>query len=365
DVDSIINATLGNRTPLRQDKIESRVPVSISELKKTPRKFFDTPDIPIDSIYTWLDSESVKINETTGYNVYYLSYQIEEIESFYTNTEGNCASFTTAKTHFNTTIMKISEGQMSVPISFYFMDIEPFSPLSSRVCAPGVLSRLADNSQVEFVKLSGVTHFPGDVVSSILPGLAASFNIDLVLSGASFIRLSDIGKSLFDSAISLIDDPLEFGNGKTCFSFDMEGTKAAKKPLIKEGIINDLLCDREKSQIISRLSPGNCFRELPDINLKITHSNLILSVDKNQGNFREVENYLQGTGMQAFFDAGTGRVKGTAKGIRKNGDIRKTVYFSLDFSIKEFFSNCIQADSYNWVNGNYVPDIITDIKNEM
>jgi len=361
DVNQIINTTLKNRTSHKDEKLKS----SAKEVNRKPMKPLNYLNLDMKELRDWLKSESITVSKKTGCGVSYISYIIEESEVFYNNSDGDFSCYSSSKTHLNSTIININKSNISSPISFYFQDIAPFTSITSKISTPAFLTQLSDDLPTEYIKLCGITHFHRDAVSSILSGMASAFNIDLVISGASFIRISDIGKQLFTSAVNLLDDPLEFDKGRICFSFDMEGTKAFKKTLIKEGVLIDLLCDREKSLLISSLSPGNCFRELPDINLKIVPSNIILSVDICQTINMKVENYLIGTGMQAFFDAGTGRVKGTARGIKKIKNEKKAVNFLLDFSIKDFFNNCFHVDSYDWVNGNYAPNIVTNIKNEI
>lgn len=301
------------------------------------------------------------ISKENGLNVGHMAYLIEEQEVFYKNSLGQFSRYAATRSDLNCTLITLSNGRITNPVPVYLPNIEPFTQLSSKICTPALKNVILTGIDLEFSSLQGKTYFPKEVVSNIVNGLAASFNIELVTSGTSFIKTAHIKKEIFDQSVTLYDDPLEFDKGRVYFPFDIEGTQARKKCLIKNGIVNDLLSNKERAILFPGISPGNCRRELNDINLKIMPSNLVLQVDKPKNKVKNFENHINDIGFQSFFDVGAGRLKGTARGSKRDGKKSKPVLFSLDFSIKDFFKNCLALDSYGWVNGNYVPGLITEI----
>jgi predicted Zn-dependent protease len=360
-LDSIIEVTLDNGCPIDKGSRDLLTSYSPNSIKNVKPKYTDLQNIKLEKLNDWLISESQLISKESGLNVGYMSYVIEEQEVFYKNSLGNFSRYAAARSDLNCTLMTLIKGQITNPVPFYLPNIEPFTQLSVKICTPALKNVILNIGDLEFSNLKGNTYFSKEVVSSIINGLAASFNIELVTSGTSFIKTADIKKDIFDRSITLYDDPLAFDKGRVYFPFDIEGTEARKKCLIKEGIVNDLLSNKERAILFPGISPGNCCRELTAINLKIIPSNLVLQVDKPKNNDENFENYINDIGLQAFFDAGPGRVKGTARGSKTDGKKSKPVLFSLDFSIKDFFENCMTVDSYGWVNGNYVPGLITEI----
>jgi predicted Zn-dependent protease len=360
-LDSIIEVTLDNGSPIDKGSRDLLTRYSQNSIKNVKSKFNDLRNIKSGKINDWLMSESQLISKESGLIVGYMSYVIEEQEVFYKNSLGNFSRYATTRSDLNCTLITLSNGRITNPVPVYLPNIEPFTQLSAKICTPALKNVILNSSDLEFSNLKGKTYFSKEVVSSIINGLAASFNIELVTSGTSFIKTADIKKEIFDQSVTLYDDPLEFDKGRVYFPFDIEGTQAMKKCLIKKGIVNDLLSNKERAILFPGISPGNCLRELNDINLKITPSNLVLQLDKPKNNGKNFENYINDIGFQSFFDAGPGRLKGTARGSKPDGKKSKPVLFSLDFSIKDFFENCMTMDSYGWVNGNYVPGLITEI----
>lgn len=360
-LDSLIDVTLVNGSTIDRGTRDLLTSYSQNPIKPVKPKFTDLKNIQLGKINDWLMSESQLIAKESGLIVGHMSYVIEEQEVFYKNSLGKFSQYTTARPDLNCTLITLSNGRITNPVPVYLSNIEPFTQLSAKIFTPALKNVILTGSDLEFSNLQGKTYFSKEVVSNIINGLAASFNIELVTSGTSFVKTEDIKKEIFDQSVTLYDDPLAFDKGRIYFPFDIEGTEARKKCLIKKGIVNDLLSNKERAILFNVVSPGNCRRELNDINIKITPSNLILQVDKPKNNSKNFENNINDIGFQSFFDAGAGRLKGTARGSKRDGKKSIPVLFSLDFSIKDFFENCLTVDSYGWVNGNYVPGLITEI----
>ena len=75
-------------------------------------------------------------------------------------------------------------------------------------------------------------------------------------AGESFITPEMIGSRIGSDAVTVVDDPTE-ENGYGYYLFDNEGVKARRKYLIKEGIINEFLHNRQTATSMATKSNGS------------------------------------------------------------------------------------------------------------
>ena len=74
-------------------------------------------------------------------------------------------------------------------------------------------------------------------------------------AGESFIGKEDIGKRIGSPAVTIVDDPT-IENGFGYYLFDDEGVKARRKVLMKNGIVNEFLHNRETAAKMGLKSNG-------------------------------------------------------------------------------------------------------------
>jgi PmbA protein len=96
---------------------------------------------------------------------------------------------------------------------------------------------------------------PHGVASALVSSLVMAFNGKTVLQGASPIG-QNLGKKVFDSKISLWDDPtIAFRpNSRPC---DDEGVASRRTPLIEQGVVANFLYDLQTAALADTKSTGN------------------------------------------------------------------------------------------------------------
>jgi PmbA protein len=127
---------------------------------------------------------------------------------------------------------------------------------------------------------TGPTIFEPRVSSSFLSHLISSISGHNLARKVSFIK-GDIGETLFQENINVIDDPL-IKKGLGSRNFDSEGVDCKKLELIKKGTLNEIILDTYSSKMLNKKSNGrcggttNCYFE----NGKITKTDLIKGIKK-------------------------------------------------------------------------------------
>jgi len=96
---------------------------------------------------------------------------------------------------------------------------------------------------------------PRGAASALVPSLVMAFNGKMVLQGASPIG-TKLGQKVFDSKISLWDDPtLAYRpHSRPC---DDEGVASQRTPLIEQGVVANFLYDLQTAALASTRSTGN------------------------------------------------------------------------------------------------------------
>jgi predicted Zn-dependent protease len=361
-IDTMIDIAVDNSRKIAKENIDYLMKCIVDDIHDVYSRWIDVSEIHLDKLYRWIKSESDLISKENGYQVENLEYIVETNEVFYKNSLGMHGGYTSTNSNLSGTINISKNNQKNKMVPFSRYNLKPFSPIKTIICTQDFENRLLDLKSEGLISLEGITQFSNDAISSLISTFASSLNIELILLGNSFIKLSDINKCILDQSISLFDNPLIKNEGKIYFPFDLEGTKAKNKCLIKKGEIIDLLSDREIASHIGCITAGNCYRIFPNIRFQIIHSNLILEVDKPKKYLRNIDNYVDEIGFQSFYEVLTGKVKGVAKGRKKYLNKISPVNFTLDFSLSDIFKNTLSAISYEWTNGNFVPKLITNIK---
>jgi len=75
-------------------------------------------------------------------------------------------------------------------------------------------------------------------------------------AGESYAKIDSIGRKIGSEKVTIVDDPT-VKNSYGFYLFDDEGIKARKKFLIKEGIINEFLLNRETALVLKTKSNGS------------------------------------------------------------------------------------------------------------
>lgn len=171
-----------------------------------------------------------------------------------------------------------------------------------------------------------------NVAAALLEGFLPVFYGDRVLYQMSRLG-QELGQTVANSKVSLIDDPHMIGGGRTTY-FDDEGVLTSEIKVIEEGVLKTFLHNRKTAAAFQTTSTGNGFR-----------TNLKSGVEVSATNFR-LENGSEALEeMQKRFREGVlvTDVQGTFAGINS---------LSGDFSL--------QASGF-WIQEGRVKNAVKDI----
>jgi PmbA protein len=117
---------------------------------------------------------------------------------------------------------------------------------------------LAKNPASVPTKQLPVIFTPRGAASALVPSLMMAFNGKMVLQGASPIG-SKLGQKVFDTKISLWDDPTVAyrPNSRPC---DDEGVASRRIPLIEQGVVASFLYDLQTAALANTQSTGSASR---------------------------------------------------------------------------------------------------------
>jgi PmbA protein len=102
--------------------------------------------------------------------------------------------------------------------------------------------------------------FDRRVASSLLGHLAGAINGAAIARGVSFLK-DDLGKAIFKSNISIIDNPLRL-RGPASRSFDGEGLPVQQRAFIDKGVLTSWVLDLRSSRQLGLEPTGNGARGL-------------------------------------------------------------------------------------------------------
>ncbi|MAG47474.1 TldD-like protein [archaeon] len=117
-------------------------------------------------------------------------------------------------------------------------------------------------------------------------------------AGESFVNINSIGEKIGNEAVTVIDDPM-IENAFGYYQYDDEGVKAKKKYLMKNGIINEFLHDRQTSFKLNKKSNGSSRASSFGVEPLIRMSNTYIK----QGKYSEeelIEGVKNGILMKSF-----------------------------------------------------------------
>lgn len=202
-------------------------------------------------------------------------------------------------------------------------------------------------------KLEGKIKFTRKALLSLIQAIITSFYASYIINQKSFIRLSKLGEQIFDFSFSLIDNPTA-ENGKYFRPFDYEGNIATIKYLIKNGVINDFLCNMDYSNIVGKDVFGNA-NIIQNHLINMEHSNIILEVNRTETDYD-----LLIDNLTCSFNYMNLTVKGIGYGYAVNNG-KNYVCVNIDMDLKKLFSKVYSAGEADWIDFLYTPELILEI----
>jgi PmbA protein len=97
--------------------------------------------------------------------------------------------------------------------------------------------------------------FDRRVASSLLGHIASAINGASIARGVSFLK-DDLGKAIFKSNISIIDNPLRM-RGPASRSFDGEGLAVQQRSFIDKGVLTSWVLDLRSARQLGLVPTGN------------------------------------------------------------------------------------------------------------
>lgn len=120
-----------------------------------------------------------------------------------------------------------------------------------------------------------VVVFEPEALDDLFDILLPSFNGDWKRRKISFLH-DKLGQQVFDSKLSIHDDPLR-EDAVNSEPFDGEGTTAAKLPLVEKGIVKNFIYNIETAALEGIKAGGKCSRSSYDSTPGIGFSNLVIA----------------------------------------------------------------------------------------
>jgi PmbA protein len=147
---------------------------------------------------------------------------------------------------------------------------------------------------------------PDGLISAFIPSLMATFNGKTVLEGASPIG-KRLGEQVFDSRISLFDDPtIDYApHSRPC---DDEGIPSQRIPLIEKGIVRNFLYDLQTAGQAGAKSTGSGARGRGGL---MSPSPSAFTIDTGDATFDEmVQDIKEGLVIEQLMGAEQGNILG-------------------------------------------------------
>ena len=167
---------------------------------------------------------------------------------------------------------------------------------------------------------------------------------EMAQAGGSFLKGDEIGERIGSDAASVIDDPTIKGS-YGYYKYDDEGVKAKKRYLIKNGMINEFLQNRETAVIFKTRSNGSARASEYDKEPIVRMANTYIE----PGDYTKeelIEEIKLGVLMESFMEWNIDdkrlNQKYTASEayLIENGEVRKTLYRpKIEVTTQQFYSS--------------------------
>lgn len=238
----------------------------------------------------------------------------------------------------------------------------------SDLFAPKDIGRSAGQRAV--ARLNSVTIKSGAMPLVFDPRIGSSFIGHMLgaISGSAIARrtsflLESLGAQLFDSALSIIDDPLR-PRGLSSREFDGEGLPTAKRAIIENGVLTGWLMESASARQLGLIPTGHAVRGIsgaPGASASNVHleggsgSAADLMADIKNGIY---VTQLSGQGVNPV----TGDYSRGGEGfLIINGEIAGAVSeFTVAGNLKDMFRNMAAADDLEFTRGTNVPTLRID-----
>jgi TldD protein len=170
------------------------------------------------------------------------------------------------------------------------------------------------------------------------------FGREAAQAGTSYLTPNNLGLKIGSKEVNILDDPT-IKNSYGFFLYDEEGVKARKKHLVKNGIQNELLLNREYAKALGTRSNASSRSDFYSNEPIIRMSNTYL--EKGKADFEElISEAKNGIYIKSFAEwniddtRSFARYQGNEAYIIKNGNIEKPVKnYKLEKSTFDFWSS--------------------------
>ena len=164
------------------------------------------------------------------------------------------------KSNFTASISVIASMNDSMEVGYDFSSVCNFNDMKNPIeigkeAASRAISRL-NPGKIQTSRMPIVIE--NRVARTLLKNFANAIRGDNIANDASFLS-NYIGKNVFSSNISIIDDPLMVG-GLSSRPFDGEGITSSKRLVVENGMINTWILDIRSANKLHMKSTGNAIR---------------------------------------------------------------------------------------------------------
>lgn len=172
-----------------------------------------------------------------------------------------------------------------------------FSPFIEKIDAQNIGENAAKKAAAylngkEGKNYQGPALLDSSIVADIFDVLAPSFYADHLFKKQSML-VDKQNQQVFSPLLTLKDNP-HLLSGVGSYLFDAEGVLGSEKILLKEGILQDILADKEYQEIMNLKAAGSSHRDSYKKQPNLSYSNLYL--EKGSFSFQELLQKM-GTGI--------------------------------------------------------------------
>lgn len=204
--------------------------------------------------------------------------------------------------------------------------------------------------------------FDPRVGSSLIGHLLGGISGSSIARRSSFL-LESLGEQLFDSGLSIIDDPLR-KRGLSSRAFDGEGLPTAKRAIIEKGVLTGWMMESASARQLGLEPTGNAARGVsgaPGVSASNVH------LDGGTGSVADlIADIKQGVYVHELSGQGVNGVtgdysRGAAGFLIIDGEIAGPVSeFTIASNLKQMFRNMRAAGDLEFLRGVNVPTLRID-----